>query len=138
MLYGRPVGPAGTGEAHATADLFAAKISATFSEIHVEADSGNYNGPACLVVAGIVDVLDIKGPEESAPEVRGIESLEYFFVAVGERAIAEKKALAAEGEILLVGGDDGVEHENGAGAIVAAMPGIALGEAAELKRPVHL
>jgi cell division protein FtsB len=37
-------------------------------------------------------VLKVLGGEEAAPEVRGVEALEDFFVTVGEAAVAEQEA----------------------------------------------
>ena len=92
------------------------------SEFGVEAESGDGDGAARLVIAGIVDVLKIKGCEEAAPEVRSVEALEDLFRAVSEAAVAEQEAESAEGKILLVRGHDSVFNESDAGAIVAPMP----------------
>ena len=73
-------------------------------------------------------MLEVEGGEETAPEMRGIESFEDFFVAVSERAVAQKKSAAAEREIFLMGGDDAVHYENGARAIVTPLPFFSFGE----------
>ena len=103
------------------------------SEIDVEAQGGNRDRAAVLVVAGIVDVLQIKGSEETAPEMRGVEALEDFLRGVGKAAVAEQEAQPAESQILLMCGDDAVGDEDGARAVVAPVPGIAGREAAELR-----
>ena len=106
-------------------------------EIDVEAKAGDEDGTAVLVVAGIVDVLDVEGSKKPAPEMRGVKSFEDFFVAVRERAIAEKESAAAESEIFLVGSHDAVHYEHGACAIVTPLPFFGFSENAEFERPVH-
>src|SRR5579863_1981046 len=103
----------------------------------MEAETGDEHGATGFVVAGIVDVLNIKRGEKAAPEVRGVKAFEDFFVAVSQLAVTQEKSHAAEGEIVLVSGNDSVHRKDTASAIVAAMPGIALREAAEFEGAVH-
>src|SRR5208282_4612572 len=84
-------------------------------------------------IAGIVDVLEIERCEQSAPEVRCIEALNDFFVAVSETPVAKQKALAAEREILLMGRHDSIHHKGGSYAVVPPVPRIALREGAKLE-----
>jgi hypothetical protein len=74
------------------------------SEVGVEADSRNGDGPASLVIARIVNVLKVIRGKEAAPEVRGVETFEDFFVTVGEAAVAEQEAESAQSKILLMRG----------------------------------
>jgi hypothetical protein len=48
-------------------------------ELNVEAQARNKDGTTRFVVTRIIDVLKIAGGEESAPQVRGVESFEDFF-----------------------------------------------------------
>jgi hypothetical protein len=91
------------------------------SKINVEAHAGDGDGAARLIVAGIIDVLQVEGREEAAPEMRGVEAFEDFFGAVGQPAIAEQEAETAQREILLMRGDDSVGDKDGAGAINSLM-----------------
>ena len=100
-------------------------------EIYVKTGAGGEHRAAIFVVAGVIDVLQIEGDEETAPEVRGIESFDDFFGAVSKIAITQEKSEAAEREIFLMSLDDSVGDEGHAGAIVVAIPPIALREAAD-------
>jgi hypothetical protein len=57
------------------------------SEFSVETEARDGNRTADLVIARIVDVLQIERREKAAPKMRGIEALEDFFRAVGEAAV---------------------------------------------------
>src|SRR5579862_6633872 len=106
-------------------------------EIYVEAGAGGEHWAAIFVVARIVDVLQIQGGEETAPEVRGIESFDDFLGAVSEIAITEEKSEAAEREIFLVGFDDSVGDEDGSDSVIAPLPAIAFRKSAKLNGAVH-
>src|SRR5579862_131845 len=106
-------------------------------KINVEAGAGSEHWAAIFVVAGIIDVLQIEGGEETAPEVRGVESLDNFFGAVSEIAITEEKSEAAEREIFLVGFDDAIGDEDGSHSVIAPLPAIAFRKSAKLNGAVH-
>ena len=91
-------------------------------ELDVGAEGGRRPRAAVAVVAGIVDVLHAGGEINSAPDVHGVVGLEDIFAAVGEVAVAEEKAEASGGEIVLVIFLDGVADEGDAGAVLLAMP----------------
>ena len=57
------------------------------------------------VVAGILNVLQIESAIHSAPKVGGVVALEDIFAAVGKVSITQKKAQAAELQILGMLGD---------------------------------
>src|SRR5580658_8130565 len=96
-------------------------------ELHMEAQARNKHRTARLVVSRIIDVLEIAGREESAPQVRGVKSLEDFLRAGRERAVAQQKSQAAKSEVLLVSRYDFVRDEHSARAIVPAPPLVAFG-----------
>src|SRR5580704_18974367 len=106
-------------------------------EIYVEAGAGGEHWAAVFVVAGIIDVLQIEGGEETAPEVRGVERFDDFLGAVSEIAITEEKSEAAEREILLMSFDDSVGDEDGSHAVIAPLPVIAFRKSAKLNSAVH-
>jgi hypothetical protein len=62
------------------------------SKVDVKTDGRDCNRSAYLVVARIVDVLEVKGGKEAAPKVRGIETLEDFFWTVGEGTVTKQEA----------------------------------------------
>ena len=66
------------------------------------AERGDEDRAAVAIVAGIVDVLQAGGEVKAAPDVRGVVGLDNVFAAVVQSAIAEEKAEAAIGEIVLV------------------------------------
>ncbi len=71
-------------------------------ELYVEAERGDEDGAAVAVVAGVVDVLQAGRDVNAAPDVGCIVGFDDIFAAVVEIAIAEQKAEAAIGEIILV------------------------------------
>jgi len=60
------------------------------------------DGAAVAVVAGIVDVLDIEGEEETLPGVPGVVALDNVLASIVQAAIAEQKTEAAVLQIILV------------------------------------
>ena len=104
----------------------------------MEAQAGDGDGSAGLVVAGIINVLDVEGREEAAPQVRGVKALEDFLRAVGQGAVAEQETQPAEGQILLVSRHDSVGDERDAGAVVAPIPECSLRETAEFEGAIVL
>jgi hypothetical protein len=88
----------------------------------VETDSRDGDGAAGLVITRIADVLKVVGGKETAPKVSGVETLEDFFMTVGEAAVAEQEADSAESKILLMRGHDPIAYESNPGAIVAPAP----------------
>ena len=58
------------------------------------------NRPAILVVAGMVDVLEVERIEEAAPGVQVVVALQNIFAGVVELAVAEQESEAAELEIV--------------------------------------
>jgi hypothetical protein len=96
----------------------------------VETQTRHKHWTASFVVDGIIDVLQIARREKSAPQVRGVESFQDFFRAVGESAVAQQKTQCPESQILLVRRYDSVGDERHSGAIVAAAPPISFGKRA--------
>ncbi len=58
------------------------------SEINMKAQAGDGDGAAVLVIAGIVDVLDVEGSKEAAPDMRGVKALKDFLRAVSKGAVS--------------------------------------------------
>src|ERR1039457_5500967 len=85
------------------------------------------------VISGIVDVLQVKGEEDAAPDVGGVERYLDGFAAVGESAIAQKKSQAAIGQICLMRFRDAARHERDTSAVEAAMPARSLGIRPQLR-----
>src|ERR1019366_7871227 len=77
---------------------------------------------ADLVIPGIVDVLQVEGEEDTAPDVRGVEHFLDGFAAVCESAIAEKESQAAVGQICLMRLGDAARHKRRSDTVEAAMP----------------
>jgi hypothetical protein len=71
-------------------------------KIDVEARAFDERGAAVLVVAGVHDEVQSAGGEDAAPEARVVVGLEDGLAAVGERAVAEQEAVAAEAQVLAV------------------------------------
>jgi hypothetical protein len=65
-------------------------------EVDMETDAGNQHRAAILVVAGIIYVLQVESHVETAPQMRGVEPFDNFFGTVGQVAVAEEEAEAAE------------------------------------------
>ena len=76
---------------------------------------------AVCVVAGVGDVLDVEGVEETAPGVEVVVGLEDVLACVTEGAITEEEALAAELQVGLVVALDGVRDEGEAGFVEGAV-----------------
>src|SRR5260370_14477483 len=79
----------------------------------------------------MVDILKPNGGISDAPGVQGVVGFDDIFAAVVEAAVAEKKAEASEGQILLVVARDSIGDERQAGAIDFAAPSFAAGAHAE-------
>jgi hypothetical protein len=88
----------------------------------VGADGADPDGAAVAVVAGVVDVLHIERVEHAAPGVVVVVAFDDVFAAVVEVAVAEQEAEAAEFQILLVVGLDGVGDDGEADLVDGAMP----------------
>jgi hypothetical protein len=69
------------------------------SEFQMQAETWNDGRAARAVIARVVDVLQVEGSEQSAPEMRRVVALHDEFAAIGERAIPQEKTAAAEREI---------------------------------------
>src|SRR6266851_385930 len=79
----------------------------------------------------MVDILKPKGGISAAPGVQGVVGFDDIFAGIVEAAVAEKKAEAAEGQILLVVARDSSGYERKARAIECAVPSFAAGAEAE-------
>src|ERR1700733_11941252 len=92
------------------------------SEVDVGADAPDPDRTAIAVVAGIVDVLYVKGEEETPPCMEGVVAHDNIFTAVGKVAVAKEEAEAAVFQVILVVFFDGIAGEGGAEFVGAAMP----------------
>src|SRR5208282_1820902 len=108
------------------------------SEFEMEADAGDDDGAAGLVVAGVGDALDVEGQVGAAPDVGGVVELKAAFVAVGERAIAQQKAQSTVRQVLAVVAGNSQNIESETGAVVGAMPASAVVVSAEVQGPIRL
>ena len=88
----------------------------------MEAEAGRQHWTAVAVVAGIVDVLNVEASEDSAPYMRVVVTLDDIFPAVVQRAVAEQKAQASEGQIFLMIGGNAVRNEYCAQLVLQSMP----------------
>src|SRR5579859_3027464 len=79
----------------------------------------------------MVDVLKAEGGIGAAPDVQGVIGFENIFTAVVEAAVAQKKADATEGQVLLMVARDAIGDEGEAGAIEFAVPALAAGAQAD-------
>jgi len=104
----------------------------------VKAQAGHKDGTASLVIAGIIEVLQIDRGKKAAPHVRGVESLLDLLGTVSQAAIAQQKTEASERKIFLMRGNDSVCDKDEPGAVVVAMPSRSVKEAADLAGAVHL
>jgi hypothetical protein len=69
-------------------------------QLDVQPESGNPYWSTVPVVARILNVLQIESSIHPAPEMGGVVALENIFAAIGKRSVAQKKAEAAEFQIL--------------------------------------
>src|SRR5713226_2839727 len=92
------------------------------SKIDVQAKAGDHHGAAILVVARVIDVVEIERTEDAAPDVRGVEAFEDFFMPIGERPVAQQKTFPAQREIFLMSRDDPIHNKRRAGAIISSHP----------------
>src|ERR1700722_12356677 len=91
-------------------------------EFDVGAESRRDHWAAVAVVARIGNMLQARRQVNTAPHVDGVIGLEDVLAAVVEMAVAEQKAQAPGGEIILVIPLDGIAHKGGPGAILFAVP----------------
>src|SRR5215472_16978000 len=103
--------------------LAAAELVEGDGVFHVEAEAEYGCGATNLVISGIGDVLVVEGYRDAAPHVGGVVSFEYLFEAVGEAAIAQNEAEAAERKVTAVIAGDAVDDEGGADLVFGAAPG---------------
>ncbi len=92
------------------------------SEVDVHAHRFNQHRAAILVVAGVVDVLEIERVIDAAPGVQVVVALQNVFAGVVQFAVAEEKAEAAELQVVLMIFFDGVGDEGQAELVVGARP----------------
>ncbi len=100
-------------------------------EVDVHADGFDQHRAAVLVVAGMIDELQVKRVVDSAPGVQVVVALEDVFAGVVQVAVAQQKAQAAIAQIVLVIALDGVRDEGDAELVVGARAGVAGVVAAE-------
>ncbi len=82
------------------------------------------NRPSSLVVAGMVDVLQVEGVVDPAPRVQVVVALDDVFAGVAELAVSKQESEAAEREVGLVIALDGVGDEGYAELVVRARPAL--------------
>ncbi len=70
----------------------------------METEVSHPDRTAIAIVSGIVDVLKIGPHKQSAPDVRVIVRLFDILAAVVQMAVAQKKAKAAEFQVVLMVG----------------------------------
>ena len=87
------------------------RFSFSALKIDAKAKARHSNRTAGLVVPRVINVLQIKRGQESAPEVCGVEALENFFRTIGETAVAEQ-AKPIESKVLLMVSHDTVRNED--------------------------
>ncbi len=85
-------------------------------------DRFNQHRPAILVVAGVVDVLQVERIVDASPRVQVVVALENVFAGVVQVAVAQEEAEAAELQIILMIFLDGVRDEGQAELVVRARP----------------
>ena len=84
----------------------------------MQSEAGDKHRAAIAVVAGILDMLQVRGCVNSAPDMRGVVGLDNIFATVIQTAVSEKKAQASVGEIKLMIFADGVRDDRYARAIL--------------------
>jgi hypothetical protein len=107
------------------------------SELHMCAQAADENRTADPVVSGIIDALNVRPYIQAFPDVGGVVAFEDGFATIGQAAVAKQKTQTAEREVLLVIALDSVRDKCHSGAIVFAIPAIAVETEAELDRLIN-
>ena len=93
-----------------------------YLELQMQPRSRHPDWATDLVVAGIIDVLNIEGEEDASPDVCGVVAFPDGFPPVSQPSVSQKEPEPTQGQIFLVVAGDSVANEGGADLVVPAAP----------------
>jgi hypothetical protein len=96
-------------------------------EFDVQAQAGNENWSSITVITGIVDVLQIQGGINSAPEVERVVCLFDILSPVVEATVPQQKTKSSESQVRLMIARNGIGNKRESHAVRSSVPGGASG-----------
>src|ERR1700676_540290 len=88
----------------------------------MQAEGWGKHGAAVAIVARVADVLRIDGSEKTAPHVQRVVTFQNILAPIIQVAVAEDKAEAAEGQVLLMVARNSIGNEGQARTVQLSFP----------------
>src|SRR5215469_6902201 len=99
----------------------------------MQAKSRHRNWTAHLVIAGVIDVLEVEAEVRSTPNVCVVKGLFDRLASIGQTAITQQEPKTTMSKVRLVRCRNPICDENGTGTIESAIPACALSVCASLE-----